>query len=86
MAPSPDPIDVRLNWPMASVIIVLMLTVAAVVVTLVLTGHLSDSALWALGAWIAGMVKGALIPAVFYQRRGAGIRFKMGDSPTPPAP
>lgn len=83
----PNPIVVRMNWPLAAVIIAVIVAVSAIVIVCVLKGVLGESALWALGAWIAGMVKGSLIPAVFYQRRnGGGITFKMGDSPTPPPP
>lgn len=76
-----------MNWPLAAVLIAAMVTVSAFVIACVVKGILGESALWALGAWIAGVVKGALIPAVFYQRRnGGGISFKMGDSPKPPPP
>jgi hypothetical protein len=83
-----NPIVVKLNNAMAAVACVLIASVAAVVIACVIKGILSEEALWALGAWVAGMIKGALIPAIYYRRKNEvpGVIFKVGNSPVPPPP
>jgi hypothetical protein len=80
---APFHVDVKLNWPLATVIVVTMIAVSTCVCVFVIYGILSEAALWALGAWLAGMVKGSLVPAVFYKRVRVSVR---GDSPRPPPP
>ena len=80
-------VDVRLNWPMVVLLVSTMVIVSTVILVLVLTDHLPMSALSALAAWVAGMIKGALIPAFRYRAQGGGVDFRVSspeDSELPP--